>query len=289
MSFGGTAYRLGGDEFCVVAPLTRSGPEPIVESARAALSERGQGFSIGASGGAVIMPRHASSTSDALRIADQRMYAEKGHRRAQAGDRTSGPHIESGERVHELLLEVMRGHEPGLANHVDGVARMALEVGRELGLDAEELDVLVRAAEMHDIGKIAIPEEILHKPGPLDESEWELMRRHPLVGARLIGSTPPLAPIANLVRYAHERWDGRGYCEGLTGSEIPLGSRIIFVCGAFDAMTSDRPYRKAMSEDEALAEIRRNSGSQFDPKVAEALMRVAARRPELGGLVFGNA
>ena len=282
---GGVAYRLGGDEFCVVAPMPRSGPDPVVETARAALSERGQGFSIGASGGAVILPREASSSSEALRIADQRMYQEKADHHAEAGERTADSRGNHGEEVHGLLLEVMRGHEPNLATHVHGVARLALEVGRELGLEGEDLDILVRAAEMHDIGKIAIPEEILHKPGPLDESEWELMRRHPLVGARIIGSAPPLAPIASLVRYAHERWDGAGYCEGLVGTEIPLGSRIIFVCDAFEAMTEDRPYREAMSVDAALEEIRRNSGSQFDPKVVDAFMRVAARRPEFGGLL----
>ncbi len=281
---GGIAYRLGGDEFCVVAPLPRSGPDPVVETARAALSERGQGFSIGASGGIVILPREADSSSEALRVADQRMYEEKAHHHGEAGDLARDAQGNLSEEMHGLLLELMRGNEPGLATHIDGVARLALEVGRELGLEGEDLDVLVRAAEMHDIGKIAIPEEILHKPGPLDDSEWELMRRHPLVGARIIGSAPPLAPIAKLVRSAHERWDGAGYCEGLAGSEIPLGSRIIFVCDAFDAMTTARPYREAMSAEDALGEIRRNSGSQFDPKVVDALMRVAARRPKFGGL-----
>ncbi len=284
--FGGTAYRLGGDEFCVIAPLTRAGADPIVEGARAALSDHGEGFSIGVSGGAVLLPREATSTSEALRIADHRMYEEKVEHHAAAGELLDDRRADPGEQVHELLIEAVRGHEPELTNHVEGVARLAYEVGRDLGIEGEDLDVLVRAAEMHDIGKIAIPEEILHKPGPLDESEWELMKRHPLVGARIIGSTPPLAPIANLVRSAHERWDGNGYCEGLAGTEIPLGSRIILVCDAFDAMTEDRPYQPAVSPEEALEEIRRNSGSQFDPRVVDALLRVAARRAEIGGLVF---
>jgi diguanylate cyclase (GGDEF)-like protein len=284
---GATAYRLGGDEFCVIAPLEAFGRGPMVESARAALSERGPGFSIGASGGAVVLPREAGTSSEALRLSDQRMYEEKAIRhagRSHDDSRAADP----AHPVHELLMEVMRGHEPELVSHVDGVARLALDVGRELGVAGEDLDVLMRAAEMHDIGKIAIPEEILHKPGPLNDSEWELMRRHPLVGARIIGSAPPLVPIANLVRSAHERWDGKGYCEGLAGSEIPLGSRIIFVCDAFEAMTEDRPYRKALSVEAALDEIRRNSGTQFDPAVADALMRVTARRPAIGGLVFNG-
>ncbi len=275
--FGGTAYRLGGDEFCVLAPITTSGAAPIVEVARAALGERGQGFSIGASGGAVVLPREGTSSSEALRIADQRMYQEKGRHHSRAGD-----------RMHQLLREIMRDNEPELATHVNGVASLALQVGQDLGLEAEDLDVLARAAEMHDIGKIAIPEEILHKPGTLDEDEWELMRRHPLIGARIIGSSPALAPVAKLVRSAHERWDGHGYCEGLAGSEIPLGSRIIFACDAFDAMTEDRPYRAAMSPEKAFEEIRANSGSQFDPAVADAVCKVVERRGLLEATVTAH-
>ena len=122
------------------------------------------------------------------------------------------------------------------------MSRLAVAVGRELGLDAEEIDVLRRAAEFHDIGKIAIPDEILRKPGRLDEIEWELMRKHTLVGERILGTSPSLAPVARLVRSSHERWDGEGYPDGLAGEEIPLGARIILICDAFDAMRHERPY-----------------------------------------------
>ena len=136
----------------------------------------------------------------------------------------------------------MREREPELTDHHEDVSRLAVAVGRELEFDAEEIDVLRRAAEFHDIGKIAIPDEILNKPGPLDEAEWELMRKHTLVGERIIGTFPSMAPVARLVRSSHERWDGKGYPDGRGGDEIPLGARVITVCDAFDAMRSERPY-----------------------------------------------
>jgi diguanylate cyclase (GGDEF)-like protein len=266
----GTAYRLGGDEFCILVPLGSHRASPTVEMARAALSERGEGFAIGASGGAVRLPHEAGEASEALRIADQRMYAEKGERP-----------LRTDRQTREVLLRIMRHREPEMESHADDVTRLAVEVGREMGLDGEEIDVLARAAEMHDVGKIAIPDEILNKPGQLDQMEWELMRRHTLIGERILGASPALAPVAALVRCAHERWDGAGYPDGLRGDEIPLGSRIIFVCDAFDAMTSDRPYKQAMTETEALAELRLNAGTQFDPAVVNVFTRLAAVRPQV--------
>jgi HD-GYP domain-containing protein (c-di-GMP phosphodiesterase class II) len=136
------------------------------------------------------------------------------------------------------------------------------------------MDVLVRAAELHDVGKIAIPEEILHKPGPLDELEWELMRKHTLIGERILGAAPAMAPIAAAVRWSHERWDGAGYPDGIAGEEIPLAARIVFVCDAYDAMRTSRPYRRAISREQAIAELRRGAGSQFDPRIVEIFCSV---------------
>ena len=151
-------------------------------------------------------------------------------------------------------------------------------------MSTEELDELARASELHDIGKVAIPDAILNKPGPLTEDEWAFMRRHTLIGERILSAAPALRPVASIVRSSHERWDGSGYPDGLAGKETPLGARIIAVCDAYHAMVSERPYRPAMSAGEALAEIRRCSGSQFDPRVvdvlAEALERVGARSAE---------
>jgi HD-GYP domain-containing protein (c-di-GMP phosphodiesterase class II) len=136
-------------------------------------------------------------------------------------------------------------------------------------MEGEELDTLVRAAELHDIGKIAIPDRILHKPGSLDGAEWDLMQRHPAIGERILATAPAMTGVAALVRSSHERWDGAGYPDELEGERIPYGSRIIFVCDAFEAMIETRSYRDARTPDEALAELRRCAGSQFDPGVVE--------------------
>ena len=140
-----------------------------------------------------------------------------------------------------------------------------------LGLSNEELDELARAAELNDIGKMAIPDAILTKAGPLDENEWAFVQRHTVIGEAILSAAPALVPVARLVRSSHERFDGRGYPDGLAGETIPLGSRVIFACDAFDAMTKDRPHAASRTGAEALAEIARCSGSQFDPRVVDTL------------------
>ncbi len=261
----GRAYRLGGDEFCILVPSRGGATGPLVEAGRAALSEQGEGFRVTASAGAVLLPAEATVASEALRLADRRMYSEKSSRNGRVG------------QTHQLLLTLLREREPELADHHEGVSRLAVAVGRELAFDAEEIDVLRRAAEFHDIGKIAIPEEILRKPAPLDEIEWELMRKHTLVGERLLDTFPSMSPIARLVRSSHERWDGEGYPDGLAGEETALGARIISVCDAFDAMRSERPYSARRDQNEALAELRRGAGTQFDPHLVEVFCRVVDR------------
>ena len=150
------------------------------------------------------------------------------------------------------------------------MALLAQGVGRRLGLRAHELHEVVRAAELHDIGKMAIPDAILAKPGPLDAVEWEFIRQHTIVGERMLHMAPALAGVARLVRWSHERVDGGGYPDGLVGDEIPLGARIVAVSDAFNAMISDRPYRRAVSAEEAVAELLRHSGTQFDAEVVAA-------------------
>src|SRR5207253_8614016 len=137
------------------------------------------------------------------------------------------------------------------------------------GRRPEELDEVARAAELHDVGKMAVPEQILNKPGPLDKGELEFIRQHTIVGERILAAAPALSPVARLVRASHENWDGSGYPDGLKGEEIPLASRIIAVCDAYHAMTSNRPYQAAVPQDEALAELRRCAGSHFDPVLVE--------------------
>jgi HD-GYP domain-containing protein (c-di-GMP phosphodiesterase class II) len=146
----------------------------------------------------------------------------------------------------------------------------------KLGLDEQEAAAVRHAASLHDIGKVAIPDSILSKPGALDEDEWVFMRSHTLIGERILGGAPSLTPLSRLVRSSHERMDGSGYPDGLAGEDIPLGARIIAVCDAYDAMLADRPYSPARTPVEALAELRRCAGSQFDLAVVDAFAAVVA-------------
>jgi HD-GYP domain-containing protein (c-di-GMP phosphodiesterase class II) len=169
------------------------------------------------------------------------------------------------------------------------VAALARAVATELGVDSDELDTVLRAAELHDIGKLAIPDDILHKPAALDAGEWELMREHTIIGDRILGAAPAMRPVAEIVRASHERWDGSGYPDGLAGGQIPLGARIVSVCDAFHAMTSPRPYQPTRTPEQALAELRRCAGTQFDPAVVEAFCALAPDRDSAASAADGPA
>jgi diguanylate cyclase (GGDEF)-like protein len=265
----GDAYRLGGDEFCVLVSPGRDGIDAVLAACTAALNERGEGFEVTSSFGAVVLPEEAETPTLALQLADRRMYARKGGRRVSAG-----------RQSRDVLLRTLSERRPGLQVRLRDIGELALAVGRELHLGPEALDEVARAAELHDVGKIAVPDAILDKPGPLDPVEWSFMRRHPLIGERILLAAPALRPVARLVRSSHERWDGGGYPDGLRADEIPLGARIVAVCDAFDAMTTQRPYRQPMPEGEAIAELQRCAGTQFDPMVVDAFCRVLARESD---------
>jgi diguanylate cyclase (GGDEF)-like protein len=158
--------------------------------------------------------------------------------------------------------------------HSRETAALAKAVGRRLGLEGEALRFLEYSALLHDIGKIGVPGYILNKPGPLDDDETAVMREHPVIGERIVASVPFLARIRPVVRGEHERWDGGGYPDGLSGERIPIEARIIHACDAFEAMASDRPYRRARPREWILGEIRAQAGRQFDPRVAQALLEV---------------
>ena len=256
----GAAYRLGGDEFCVLADVRSDALDAFIAATVDALSERGDGFDVVPSHGEVRLLTDVASTAEALREADHRMYARKSTSRTSAGRQST-----------DVLLSVLRERNPDLSDHVDGVAALCDEVAERLGLRPEERSALAQAAVLHDIGKAAIPDAIIDKPGPLDADEWAFMRRHTLIGERILVAAPSLACAALLVRASHERYDGGGYPDGLAGEEIPLGARIILACDAYDAMTSDRAYRRAMSHEAATEELRRGAGTQFDPVVVTAL------------------
>jgi two-component system, cell cycle response regulator len=266
----GHAYRLGGDEFCALVLPGRERIDELLAACSAALTERGEGFEVSSSFGSVVLPEEATTPTQALKLADRRMYARKGGRRMSAG-----------RQSRDVLLRTLSERRPDLHLRLRDIGELALAVGRELHMGPEGLDEVARAAELHDVGKIAVPDAILDKPGRLDPVEWSFMRRHPLIGERILLAAPALRPVARLVRSSHERWDGGGYPDGLRADEIPLGARVVAVCDAFDAMTTERPYRQPIAEDEAIAELRRCAGTQFDPMVVEAFRRVIAReRPD---------
>jgi two-component system cell cycle response regulator len=161
--------------------------------------------------------------------------------------------------------------------HASRVANLAVLTARQLRVADPDVERIRLAALLHDVGTTAIPDALLSKPGALDPSEWELMRTHTLIGERIVSGTAPLAHTAELVRSSHERFDGDGYPDGLSGNQIPLGARVIAVCDAFDAMTNHRSYRRAVSTVHALLELRRVAGAQFDIPVVNAFCIIARR------------
>jgi diguanylate cyclase (GGDEF)-like protein len=267
----GRAYRMGGDEFCMLVDLDAIDGVAIAARAASALTERGEGFKVGCSYGVASFPRDASTAADALSVADQRMYERKSGRASSSRQST------------DVLLKALSERNPGLGEHTGVVAQLARMTALDLGLDEHEAKRIELAGELHDIGKVAIPETILNRPGPLDEEEWEFMRRHTLIGEAILMAAPSLADVAKLVRSSHERSDGGGYPDGLTAENIPLGASIISVCDAFDAMTSSRPYGAAISVSDTLAELRRCSGSQFHPRVVDAFCDLIERPNPLEG------
>jgi HD-GYP domain-containing protein (c-di-GMP phosphodiesterase class II) len=178
-----------------------------------------------------------------------------------------------------VLLAALSARHADLAEHFSGVASVAERLGRELGMDLDDQRDLHHAAELHDIGKVAIPDSIISKPGPLDAGEWEFMRRHTLIGERILSAAPALVTVGPVVRSSHEHYDGSGYPDGLAGETIPLAARVIAVCDAYDAMTSPRPYRSMVSHVEAVAELRRCAGTHFDARVVEAFVQAVGMDP----------
>jgi HD-GYP domain-containing protein (c-di-GMP phosphodiesterase class II) len=197
----------------------------------------------------------------ALQLADERMYSHKRARSSLAGD-----------QAHDMLVRVLQAKQPLLADHSSDVADLCLRVGRRLGVAGAELEDLGRAAALHDIGKVGIPDAILRKTEPLSEQEWEFVKQHTVLGARILGTVPALEAVAAVVRATHERWDGGGYPDALAGEAIPLAARVIAVCDAYEAMSSDRSYRPSRDARHVRAELSGGAGSQFDPKVVAALL-----------------
>lgn len=262
----GASYRLGGDELCLITPVDEGDAEGLIERASAALAEQGEGFQIGSSFGGVLLPYEAADAVEALRLADERLFGQK---RSKQGIRTVDTLVEA--------LSERTPHARADKNHLEA---LAVVIGRMLGLRYDELEALARAAELHDVGKLSIPDEILGKPGPLDELEWGFIQRHTVVGERILRASPHLWGVASIVRATHENWDGTGYPDGLAGEEIPLAARIIGACNAFEAMISRRSYRAAHTPQEALAELEKRAGTTFDPAVVRVLSALLRARVE---------
>jgi HD-GYP domain-containing protein (c-di-GMP phosphodiesterase class II) len=164
-------------------------------------------------------------------------------------------------------IEARDGYTGG---HSDEVQRLSTAVARRLGLDKAAIEQIRTVALLHDVGKIGIPDHVLHNPDPLTREEWAVMRQHPVIGERILEPLPGLSEVAHAVRHEHERWDGTGYPDGLAGDDIPLAARVFAVADALDALTTDRPYRRGTRFSRARDEIRNNAGSQFDPEVVAA-------------------
>jgi diguanylate cyclase (GGDEF)-like protein len=282
------ACRMGGDEFVVLLPETGSegalgAAERIVVGLEAVQTGpvRGVRVSVG------IAALRTGQRPEQLLAAAQRALEQA---RAAGGGRTAlsagegeelTPDPTHGEVV-AALASALQERDRYTGDHSESVVDVAGRVGEALAMPEEEIARLRTAALLHDIGKVGVPDEILHKPGSLDPAEWEVMRQHPVIGERILRAIPGLGRVARIVRHEHERWDGQGYPDGLSGEDIPLASRVILACDAYHAMTSERPYRQAMAHSDAIAELNANAGSQFDPTVAEALVGYLCGRRRSG-------
>jgi diguanylate cyclase (GGDEF)-like protein len=266
----GSAFRMGGDEFCV---LLRSEDPVTLAAAGAALTEQGESFDVQCSSGTVRLAAEGGTPPEALRLADHRMYAAKRDGRPS-----------SARQVESALVRALHERDGDLYRHGRVVGDLAERTAAHLGLDEHACELVRQAAELHDIGKIAIPDAILNKPGPLDEDEWFFMRRHTIIGERILEAAGDLRAAARIVRSSHEQWDGSGYPDGIAGEAIPIGARIVLVCDAYDAITTDRPYRARRSPAAAVMELRSHAGTQFDPRVVDAFCAALAEQDH-GGTV----
>jgi putative nucleotidyltransferase with HDIG domain len=202
---------------------------------------------------------------------------------------TGFEHAENAQQLYRETLaslsNALEAKDQYTSDHTEEVVRLAVSVAAELGLELEVVRNIELGAVLHDIGKVRVPESILNKPGPLDDDEWEVMKTHPEVGERILRPIRSLSAILPIVRHHHERWDGGGYPDGLAERAIPLGARIVSVCDAYRAMTEDRPYRKALPDEEARSELESGAGRQFDPDCVAALFRVIDRREAAATIV----
>jgi diguanylate cyclase (GGDEF)-like protein len=282
---GGEAFRLGGDEFALLLPRRDEHEGLSIAKAvleRVAEADCEHGGSLSLSAGVATYPQHGVERGELVRVADSALYLAKEQGKntvrlyrpdlielAELRRLAEGPDRAARLRAAASLAHAVDARDAYTGSHSYMVGELAARVARRMGLDSEAIELTRLAGSLHDLGKLAIPEEILRKPGPLNEAERLVLERHPQIGFRMLDSLG-VEPVATWVLYHHERWDGDGYPDGKTGAEIPLGSRILFVADAYDAMTTDRVYRSRLSHEHAIAELERCAGTQFDPEVVAA-------------------
>ncbi len=206
-----------------------------------------------------------------------KFYIGRAHRQMKLLSETNAALDRANQGLIEILAAVIDARDMYVYGHSIQVTAYAVAIAEELGLSREEQEMIRKASLLHDIGKLGISEEILSKPGAVTEDELDILRQHPSIGAEILGQMEELKELAAIVASHHEFYNGQGYPHGKKGEEIPLGGRILCVADALDAMLSDRPYKAGVSLDQALEEIKRNAGVQFDPQVVETLLRVAGK------------
>jgi diguanylate cyclase (GGDEF)-like protein len=288
---GGEAFRLGGDEFALLLvdhdESTALAAAGSIVTRIAAVDFEHIG-TVTVSAGLATFPMQGHGRDELIRLADSALYWAKEHGKnrvrlyrpevvelSELKRLAAGPDKAARYRAAASLAKAVDARDTYTGSHSERVGELAAKVATRLGLNAEQVELTRLAGSLHDLGKLAIPEEILRKPGTLTDSERLVLERHPQIGFRMLDSLG-VDPVADLVLHHHERWDGTGYPDGLRGEQIPLGARIIFVTDAYDAMTSDRIYRPKRSAQAALVELERCAGTQFDPGI------VAAFAEELG-------
>lgn len=283
---GGEAFRLGGDEFAVLLPRQDERQATAVASSIveriAALQIEGVG-AVTVSAGVATYPIHGTGRDELIRLADSalywakkdgknrvRAYAAESILRANLEQLADTPDQAAQYRAAESLAKAVDERDAYTGSHSQRVGEYAARIAQRLGAEDGAVELARLAGNLHDLGKLAIPEEVLRKPDDLNEAERLILERHPQIGFRMLESLG-VQPVAEWVLHHHERWDGAGYPNRLAGEQIPLGARIVFVADAYDAMTSERAYSQAMSQGDALAELERCAGTQFDPAVVKAL------------------
>jgi diguanylate cyclase (GGDEF)-like protein/putative nucleotidyltransferase with HDIG domain len=288
-----TVGRWGGEEFVAILPeMTIEEAQAFAEEMRvdvaAYLFSVGGGTRLTCSIGVACYPTHASGREELMNAADQAMYAAKRLGRDQVR-RADDPLVQAllleknqeGGReeavtagVVDAFTRLVEAHDPSTCQHSLKVSELLAELAQHLGLPDSEAQMIALAGRLHDIGKTSIPDSILYKTEKLTEEEWAIIRTHPATGAEVVSNVPVLRPLAPAIRAHHERWDGQGYPDQLAGKAIPFGARMIAVVNAYMAMTVDRPYQKARLHGQALAELKRCAGTQFDPQMVDAMERL---------------